>query len=87
MLKIIKQLFYTAEEKARDNWSTLFYEFIDSYEREYNTSSDEKKAHADAYIKILKVEIEYHRLVKLFSDAECNHFRKWLATTIIKVKK
>ena len=65
---------------ARDNWATRFYEFADSYEREYETSSDDKKIKIDAYVKILKAEIEYNRITKLFNDEEINHFIKWIET-------
>ena len=63
---------------ARDNWATRFYEFVDSYEREYETSSNNKKIKIDAYVKILKAEIEYNRVTKLFNEKEINHFREWL---------
>lgn len=84
--KITKFFLHKWDKRVvRDNWATFFYEFIDSYEREYGTSSDDKKIAIDAYVRLLKAEIEYNRVTKLFNGEETNHFIKWLETITINL--
>ena len=77
MKKVIEFFAGDGRNRIRDRWVTHFYEFMDAYDREYEPSNLVESKKIDAYMILLKAELEYHCVVGLFSEKECKHFKKY----------